>query len=108
MNENFIDFLLGEKSRRLLQDLALLPKDLILLAQASKLLGGILMRTIEQIGPFVFGSPPAQRRFRNAKIIGNPLNAAPAGHRQPNGLAFKLIRETPLFVPAHNHLLYHS
>jgi hypothetical protein len=100
--------LLGEKSRRLLQDLALLPKDLILLAQASELLGGILMRTLEQIGLLALGSPPAQRRFRYAKIIRNPFNTAPAGHGQPNGLPFELIRETPLFVPAHSHLLYLS
>src|SRR5579883_1027393 len=100
--------LLGEKSRGLLQDLALLPKNLILLAQASEFLGGILMRTLEQIGLLALGSPPAQRRSRNAEIICNPLNAAPAGRRQSHRLAFELVRETPLLVPAHSHLLYPS
>jgi hypothetical protein len=108
MNENLIDFPPWRKSRGLLQDLAFLSKDLILLAQAGELLADILMRTLEQIRLLVLGSPPAQRRFHNAEIICNPLNAAPAGHRQPHGLAFELIRETPLFVPAHSHLLYHS
>jgi hypothetical protein len=50
--------LLGEKSRGLLQDLAFLPKDLILLAQARELLGDILM---QQIALVVLGPPPAQR-----------------------------------------------
>jgi hypothetical protein len=50
--------LLGEKSRGLLQDLAFLPKDLILLAQARALLGDILM---QQIALVVLGPPPAQR-----------------------------------------------
>jgi hypothetical protein len=53
--------LLGEKSRGLLQDLAFLPKDLILLAQARDLLGDILMRTLKQIALVVLGPPPAQR-----------------------------------------------
>src|ERR1019366_1279606 len=98
--------LLGEKSRGLLQDLAFLPKDFILLAQACKLLGDILMRTLEQIGLVVLGSPPAQRGFRNSEIVCNSLNAAPAGHGQPHSFPFELIRETPLFVSAHRHLLY--
>jgi hypothetical protein len=59
MNENLIDFLLGEKSRGLLQDLALLPKDLVLLAQPRELLGDVLMRTFEQIAMLVLGTPPA-------------------------------------------------
>jgi hypothetical protein len=46
--------------------LALLPKNLILLAQAGELMGDILMRTLEQIGLVVLGSPPTQRRFRDA------------------------------------------
>jgi len=36
---------LGEKSHGLLQNSAVLPQDLVLLAQASELLGGILMQT---------------------------------------------------------------
>src|SRR5579883_1083255 len=100
--------LLGEKSRGLLQNLAPLPKNLILLAQTGKLLGGILMRTREQIGLLALRSPPAQRRFRYAKIIRNPRNAAPAGHRQPHCFPFELIRKTPLSVPPHSHLLYPS
>jgi hypothetical protein len=51
---------------------------------------------------------PGADKEANAEIICNPLNAAPAGHRQPHGPAFELIRETPLFVPAHGHLLYPS
>src|SRR5208283_694271 len=98
--------LLGEKSRGLLQDLAFLSEDFILLAQACELLADILLRALEQIRLLVLGSPPTQSRFRNAEILCNPLNAAPAGHRQPHGLAFELIRETPLFVSAHGHLLY--
>ena len=47
--------LLGEKSRSLLQDVAFLPEDLILLAQACELLGNILMRTLEQIRLLVLG-----------------------------------------------------
>src|ERR1019366_8240436 len=50
------------------------------LAKACKLLGDILMRTLEQIGLVVLGSPPAQRGFRNSEIVCNSLNAAPAGH----------------------------
>jgi hypothetical protein len=61
--------LLDEKSRVLLQNLAFLSKDLILLAQASKLLADIIMRTLEQICLLVLGSPPAQRRLRNVEII---------------------------------------
>jgi hypothetical protein len=53
------------------------------------------MGTLEQIRLLVLGAQPTQRRFRNAEIICNPLNAGPAGHR--HGLAFELIRETPLF-----------
>jgi hypothetical protein len=37
-----------------------------------------------------------------------PLDAAPAGHGQSYSFPFELIRETPLFVPAHSHLLYLS
>jgi len=92
--------------RGLLQNLAFRSKDPILLAQACELLAGILMGTLEQIRLLVLGAQPTQRRFRNAEIICNPLNAGPAGHR--HGLAFELIRETPLFVPAHSHLLYRS
>jgi hypothetical protein len=76
--------LLGEKSRGLLQNLALLPKNRILLAHAGELLGNILMQTLEQICLLVLGSPPTQRRFRDAEIICNPLNPAPAGPRQPH------------------------
>src|ERR1700730_5054440 len=108
MNETSSTSLLGEKSRGLLQNFAFLTKNLILLAHPRELLGDILMRTLEHIGLLVLGSPPAQRRFRNAKIIYNPRDAAPAGLGQPNGLPFELIRETPLFVPAHRHLLYPS
>ena len=42
---------------------------------------------------------------RYAEIIRNPLNALPAGLDQPHCFTFELIRETPLFVPAHSHLL---
>jgi hypothetical protein len=99
-------FLLGEKSRGLLQDVAFLPKDLFLCSQACEVLGNILMRTLEQIGLPGRGSPPAQRRFRDPEIIRNPLNAAPAGHGQPHSFPFETIRETPLLVPAHRHLLH--
>jgi hypothetical protein len=63
--------LLGEKSRGLLQNLALLPKNLTLLAHAGEFLGNILMQTLEQICLLVVGSPPTQRRFRDAEIICN-------------------------------------
>jgi hypothetical protein len=36
------------------------------------------------------------------------LNAPSASLDQPHRFPFKLIRETPLFVPAHSHLLYLS
>jgi hypothetical protein len=47
--------LVGEKSGGFVQNLALLPKNLILLAEA----GELPMRTIEQIGLLRLGSPPA-------------------------------------------------
>jgi hypothetical protein len=71
--------LLGEKSHSLLQDIALLPEDLILLAQPRELLADILMRTFEQTGLLMLRTPPAQRRFRYAGIMRNLLNAPPAG-----------------------------
>jgi hypothetical protein len=77
--------------------LALLPKNLILLAHAGELLGNILMQTLEQICLLVLGSPPTQRRFRDAEIICNPLNPAPAGPRQPHGPAFELVKRLCLF-----------
>jgi hypothetical protein len=99
--------LLGEKSLGLLQDLAFLSKDLILLAQACELLADILMRTSSK------SACACSDRHRLNVDFATPRSfairsAAPAGHRQPHGLAFELIRETPLFVPAHSHLLYPS
>jgi hypothetical protein len=106
MNENLIDFPIGEKSGGLLQDLAFLSKDLILLTQAGELLANILMRTFKQIALLVLGTPPAQRRFGYAEIICNPLDAASAGQRQPHLLPFELVRKSSLFVPAHRNLRY--
>jgi hypothetical protein len=48
----------------------------------------------------------AQRRFRYAEIMRNTLNTPPTGLDQPHRFPFELIRETPLFVSAHSHLLY--
>jgi hypothetical protein len=59
MNEKLIDFPPWRKNRDLLQDLALLPKDLVFLAQPRELLDDILMRTFEQIAMLVLGTPPA-------------------------------------------------
>src|SRR5207249_7931019 len=80
-------------------------EDLVLLAQACELLGDILMRTLEQIRLHMIGPPPTQRRLRNAEIVRNLLNTPPAGHGQPHGFPFELIREAPCFAPAHSHLL---
>src|SRR5208337_3651203 len=88
--------LLGEKSGGLLQDLAFLSKELILLAQAGELLANILMRAFKQIALLVLGTPPAQRRFGYAEIICNPLDAASAGQRQPHRLPFELVRKSSL------------
>jgi hypothetical protein len=52
------------------------------------------------------GTAKAQRRFRYAEIMRNTLNTPPTGLDQPHRFPFELIRETPLFVPAHSHLLY--
>lgn len=48
MNENLTAFPPWRKSHCLLQDPAFQPKDLIILVQACKLLGDILMRAIKQ------------------------------------------------------------
>jgi len=45
MNENLIDFLLGEKSRGFFKISRFLSKDFILLAQARELLADILLRS---------------------------------------------------------------
>src|SRR6202047_3933652 len=52
------------------------------------------------------GPPLAQRRFRYAEIMRNTLDTPPTGLDQPHRFPFELIRETPLFIPAHSYLLY--
>jgi hypothetical protein len=53
-------------------------------------------------------SSNGQSRHASVSKCGNLLNAPSASLDQPHGFPFKLIRETPLFVPAHSYLLYLS
>src|ERR1700689_399755 len=110
MRRNLIDFVLGEKSRGPLQDLAFLPKDLILAPQPLQLSRQVLLpfgrRRLDLVLTALV-EPAPQRRKADAEAPGD-LPLRPTTHlNQPNGFGRKFLPEPSLRL-AHEMLLFPS
>jgi hypothetical protein len=99
MNENLIDFPPWRKSGGALEDVALLPEDLVLPAKPLQLRRNILRaglgRLIDQTVPAAT-DPTNQRRKSDPQVVGDLALRAPAGLHQPNGLGLKILRKSSL------------
>src|SRR5271170_555213 len=101
---------LGEKSRSPLQDLALLPKNLVLAPQPLQLGRHILLplgRRRFQITLPALVDPSPQRRKTDPEIGGDLLLRSPARLDEPDGLSLEIPRE-PTVRLAHEMLLFPS
>src|SRR6185437_1108635 len=89
----------GEKSGRALEDVALLPENLVLPAKPLQLGRDIfrarLWRLVDQPVP-TSPDPAHQRREPDPQIVSDLALRAPARLHQPNGLGFKLFRKSSL------------
>src|ERR1700689_1223560 len=110
MRRNLIDFVLGEKSRGPLQDLAFLPQDLILAPQPLQLSRQVLLPSGRRRLDLVLTAlvePAPQRRKADAEVHGD-LPLRPTPHlNQPNRFGFKFLPEPSLRL-AHEMLLFPS
>src|SRR6185369_13065847 len=96
----------GEKSRGLLQNVPLLPKDLVLPPQSLQLRRHLALRCcgVESMPIPATADPADQRRQPDPKITGDLALRAPAGLRQADRFLLKFLRKPSLL----GHRVPHS